>query len=327
MIISRTPLRISFAGGGSDIPNYYLNNNYGTVISCGINKYIYVILKKRSPISDYKYLIKWDKNEFCNSINEIKHPIIKTLLKYYKIDFPLEITTLSDIPVSTGLGSSSTLTVGLINALNALTGKQLTRGKIADLASKIEIDYLGSNIGKQDHYAASYGKLNQYIFYDDETVEVKPVRYNKKVLNKINKSLFLIYLNQKRSASNILRTINFKKSNEIITKQKNQVKNFVKIFEKQHTISKFGKLLDEGWNLKKSLSKSITNNRIEKIYRLAKKNGCLGGKILGAGGGGFLLLYASQNNIKKIKQKLVKYPLVNFKFEDSGTRITYYDES
>lgn len=327
MIISRTPLRISFAGGGSDIPNYYLNNNYGTVISCGINKYIYVILKKRSTISEYKYVIKWDKNEFCNSISEIKHPIIKTLLKYYKIDFPLEITTLSDIPVSTGLGSSSTLTVGLINALNALTGKQLTRGKIADLASKIEIDYLGNNIGKQDHYAASYGKLNQYIFYDDETVEVKPVRYNKNVLNKINQSLFLIYLNQKRSASKILKTINFKKSNEIITKQKKQVKQFVKIFEKQDNISKFGKLLDEGWELKKSLSKSISNSKIENIYRIAKKNGCVGGKILGAGGGGFLLLYASQNNIKRIKQKLIKYPLVNFKFEDSGTRITYYDES
>jgi D-glycero-alpha-D-manno-heptose-7-phosphate kinase len=327
MIISRTPLRISFAGGGSDIPNYYLNNEYGSVISCGINKYIYVILKERSKISDYKYVIRWDKIEFCNTIEEIKHPIIKTLLKYYKINFPLEITTFSDIPVSTGLGSSSTLTVGLINALNALTGKQLTRGEMADLASKVEIEFLGNEIGKQDHYAASYGKLNQYLFYDDNTVEVKPVRFDKAVLDKINKSLFLIYLNQKRSANKILKTINFDKKNKIISCQKQQVDNFVKIFEKKMSIKKFGKLLDEGWNLKKSLSNSISNNKINEIYRLAKKFGCEGGKILGAGGGGFLLLYASSSNIVKIKKKFKNNPIVDFKFEDSGTRITYYDQN
>ena len=227
MIISRTPLRISFAGGGTDIKKYYKYNDYGRVVSCGINQYIYVAVKQQSLIADFKYKIKWDKIENCNSINEIKHPIIRATLQYFGIKENLEIITFSDVPLGTGLGSSSTFTVGLVNAILAFLGKRATKGQMADLAAKIEIDILKRNIGKQDHYAASYGKLHEYIFKDDESVEIHPVISNSKILNTIESRCSLFYTHQKRDASKILKSLNIKKNYNILNSQKNQVSDFI----------------------------------------------------------------------------------------------------
>ena len=325
MIISRTPLRISFAGGGTDIKSYYSKNKYGSVISCGINLYIYVAIKQQSPITDFKYKIKWDQIENCNSIDLIKHPIIKAALKYFNIQDNLEIITFSDVPVSSGLGSSSTFTVGLINALLAYLGKRATKGQMADLAAMIEIDILKRKIGKQDHYAASYGKLHEYIFKDDNSVEVYPIISNKLITDKIEKRCSLFYTNKKRDASMILRKSNIEKQTLTLNKLRSQVKDFRDIFMGKTNINNFGKYLNVGWQYKKSISKYISNKDIEKNYNIAMKHGATGGKILGAGGGGFLLIYSPINKKKIIENALKDYKKIDFNFENGGTRITYFD--
>ena len=325
MIISRTPLRISFAGGGSDIPDYYLHNNFGQVISCGINKYIYVAIKKQSLISEFKYRIKWDQIENCNSIEKIKHPIIKAALKYFNIKDSLEIITFSDVPIGTGLGSSSTFTVGLVNALLAYLGRRASKGSMAEIAAKIEIDILGKKIGKQDHFAASYGKLHVYTFKDDETVEIEPVISKTNIFTEIENRITMFYTRKKREANWILEKSNIIDKAEILTKQKQQVEQFRKIFLGQRKINDFGKLLHEGWLLKKSVSKYISNRGIDQSYNKAMQSGATGGKILGAGGGGFFIFYSPINKKNLIKKNLKNLLRVDFKFEDSGTRITYYD--
>lgn len=327
MIISRTPLRISLAGGGSDLPEYYKKNKYGKVLSIGINRYLYVIIKKQINITDHKYKIRWSKFEQCNKINDIKHPIIKEVLNFFKINEPLEICTFSDIPESSGLGSSSTFTVGLISAVLAFKNMQQTKGYIADLASNLEISKLRRKIGKQDHYAASYGGINEITFYDNETVNVEPIYYSKKVIDKLENNFFLIYSKIKRNASSVIKKINFSSKNNILTEMVSQIKFFRKILEGNAPLDNIGEILEKGWLLKKSLSKNnISNKNIDRIYSIAKKNGALGGKICGAGGGGFLLMYAKANKHIKIKSALKSYPFFNFKFDISGTRIIYYDE-
>lgn len=211
MIISRTPLRISLAGGGSDIPEYYKKNKFGKVLSIGINRYLYVIVKKQINITDFKYKIRWSKYEQCNSVKEIKHPIIRETLKFFKINEAIEISTFSDAPESSGLGSSSTFAVGLINAILAYKNIQQTKGYIADLAADLEINKLKRKIGKQDHYAASYGGINEITFNSNDTVKVEPVFYKKQIVNKLEKNFILIYTKIQRNASKIISNIDFGK--------------------------------------------------------------------------------------------------------------------
>jgi D-glycero-alpha-D-manno-heptose-7-phosphate kinase len=327
MIISRTPLRISLAGGGSDLPEYYKKNEYGKVLSIGINRYLYVIIKKQINITDYKYKIRWSKFEQCNKLSEIKHPIVKEVLNFFKINEPLEICTFADVPESSGLGSSSTFAVGLINAVLALKNMQQTKGYIADLACDLEINKLKRKIGKQDHYAASYGGINEITFFDNETVNVEPIYYSKKIIDQLENNFFLIYTKIQRNASDIIKKINYSLQNNILKEMVSQIGLFRKILEGKGSLDNIGKFLDKGWLLKKSLSKNnISNQLIDRVYSVAKKNGALGGKICGAGGGGFLLMYAKKNKHLKIKSALKSYPYFNFKFDLSGTRIIYYDE-
>ena len=327
MIISRTPLRISLAGGGSDLPAYYKKNHFGRVISIGINKYIYVIIKKQINIYDYKFKIRWSRFEQCDSLNDIKHPIIREVLKFFKINEPLEICTFSDVPISSGLGSSSTFCVGLINAILAFKNIQQTKGYVADLAANLEINVLNRKIGKQDHYAASYGGINEITFFDNDTVEVNPVFYKKKIIEELINNLLLVYTNKQRSASKVIKKINFKTQSKNIKKMIDQVTSYRKIFEGKKSLDEVGVLLNKGWIMKKSLSKkNISNNRLDKIYNISKKKGALGGKICGAGGGGFMLLYAKKKNHLRIKNSLKHLPFYDFDFDLSGSRITYYDE-
>lgn len=326
MIISRTPLRISLAGGGSDLPVYFKKKRFGKVISLGINKYLYIIIKKQTNIFDFKYKIRWSRFEQCNDIHEIKHPIIREVLKFFDVNQPLEICTFSDVPISSGLGSSSTFCVGLINAILALKNVQKTKGYIADLAADLEINKLNRNVGKQDHYAASYGGINEITFFDDDSVDVSPVFYKKEIVESISKNFLLVYTHQQRNAAKVIEKINFKKNYDILKKMIDQVSKYREIFEGKKPLWTAGNLLDQGWSLKKSLSGGISNKNLNSIYNTAKKYGSLGGKICGAGGGGFMLLYANQKaqvNIKKFLKKLTFY---DFNFDLSGSRITYYDE-
>ena len=328
MIITRTPFRISFAGGGTDLREFY-SKEPGRVISTSINKFIYVVVKRQLGIVEHKYRINWSRVEFANFIEEIEHPIVREALKLFAIDFPIEITTFTDIPGQTGLGSSSAFTVGLVHALHALKGEMVTKHVIASEAAHIEVDLLGRAMGKQDHYASAYGDLNIFTFTSDEIVTVDPVLYNPKAKKKIESSLLLFYLSIKRNASQILK----------VQKQKTESKRFYlrelqslvdplnEIFSGRKNYDDFGKILHTGWEIKRSLTNDISSSEIDDYYERARSAGATGGKLLGAGGGGFLLFYVQvkhQNKVRKALKDLYSMPI---EFDNAGTRITYYDQT
>jgi len=328
MIITRTPFRISFAGGGTDLKEYY-SQEPGKVISTSIDKYIYVVIKRQIGIVEYKYRINWSKVEFKNTIDEIEHPIVREALRAFKIDFPIEITTFSDIPGQTGLGSSSAFAVGLVHALHALKGEMVTKNIIAATAAHIEVDILGRAMGKQDHYASAYGDLNIFTFNKDETVSIDPVFYRPKVRKTIEDNLHLFYLKSKRDASEILE-IQRQKTPQIfenLSKLKSLVSPLRDIFSSGKDVNNFGVLLHKGWSIKKELTKVISTTEIDNYYQKALDSGAIGGKLLGAGGGGFLLLYVEEENKQFVIDALPNLFHLNIRFDQGGTRITYYDQS
>jgi D-glycero-alpha-D-manno-heptose-7-phosphate kinase len=327
MIITRTPFRISFAGGGTDLREFY-SLEPGRVISTSINKYIYVVVKKQIGIVEHKYRINWTKVEFKNKIDDIEHPIVREALRMFGIDFPLEITTFTDIPGSTGLGSSSAFAVGLVHALHALKGEMVTKHMIASEAAYIEVDILGRAMGKQDHYASAYGNLNVFTFTSDEVVSVEPVLYKQKAKNHIESNLMLFYLKMKRNASEILESQQRETKNKLVELRKMQslVDPIREVFSSGIGFNQFGKALHEGWGIKRGLTKDVSSKEIDSYYEKAISAGALGGKLLGAGGGGFLLFYVEEINQKRVMKELSDLYFLPVKFDNSGTRITYYDQ-
>lgn len=314
MIISKTPLRISFAGGATDIPSFYKNNDYGCVLSAAIDKYIYVTVKSHSEIFSEKIRLNYSNTEQVNSVSRIKNPIIKACLKYLDITDNIYISTVADAPGSSGLGSSSAFCVGLLNALYTYKGKSVNRNKLAQDAAKIEIEILKRPIGKQDHYATAFGSINLFKFHSDETVTVKPVDENSKYVKMIFENLYTFYTGLNRDASKILKFQENRKKNNVINllKMRDQAeKLFEMLYNHEFSLKNFGELLDTGWQIKKKLSNKISNNIIDEAYSLAKKKGALGGKLSGAGGGGFINLVAKKNLknllIKSLSKKKLKY--------------------
>lgn len=327
MIISRTPFRISFAGGGTDLREFYSKED-GQVISAGIDKYIYVAVKRQTAISEYKFRINWSKVECKDQIEDIEHPIVREALKIMDMDFPLEVSTFADIPANTGLGSSSSFAVGLLHALFALKGKMVTKSTLADMAAHLEVDVLGRNIGKQDHYAAAYGSLNVFTFHKDSTVSVEPVLYRPEVKSEIEQRLMLFYTALKRDANDILRTQKARtdEKRHVLAEMKNLVAPLREILSTSSNLHEFGRTLHRGWLLKKSLTDEVSSPKIDEYYERAIQAGALGGKLLGAGGGGFLLFYVEPNRQSAVADCLKDLYQLPFKFEHSGTTITYYDQ-
>ena len=326
MIISRTPFRISFVGGGTDLRVFY-KKEFGQVLSTTINKYIYVAVKRQTEIVDFKYRINWSKVEFRNNIDDIEHPIIREALRMLNIDFPCEVTTFADIPAKSGLGSSSSFTVGLLNALYALKGQMVTKETLAQKSAEIEVDILKRNIGKQDHYAAAYGGLNVVTFNSDQTVNVDPIIKDNNSLKKLSNNLLLFFTRQTRDASDILKSQKEATNDKFETLKK--MRDLVPELQKsimQENFDNFGRLLHENWLLKKSITDNISTDKIDKYYQKALDSGALGGKLLGAGGGGFMCFYADEKNQQKIKDNLSDLYSLDFEFDNVGTRITYYDQ-
>jgi D-glycero-alpha-D-manno-heptose-7-phosphate kinase len=327
MIITRTPFRISFAGGGTDLREFY-SQEPGRVISSSINKFIYVVVKRQIGIVEHKYRINWTKVEFRNHVDDIEHPIVREALRMFEIDFPVEITTFTDIPGSTGLGSSSAFAVGLVHALHALKGEMATKHTIASEAAHIEVDILGRAMGKQDHYASAYGDLNVFTFTSDEVVSVEPVLYKHNAKKHIESNLMLFYLEMKRNASEILES----QQRETISKlsELREMQSLVdpirEVFSSGVGFNAFGESLHKGWEIKRKLTEDISSKEIDNYYDMAIKAGALGGKLLGAGGGGFLLFYVEKENQRKVSKKLSNLYFLPIKFDNSGTRITYYDQ-
>ena len=327
MIITRTPFRISFAGGGTDLRAYY-SREPGKVISSSIANYIYVVLKRQIGIVEHKYRVNWSKVEFCNDIEEIEHPIVREALKMFDIDFPLEITTFTEIPGETGLGSSSAFAVGLVHGLHALKGEMVTKHILASEAAHIEVDILGRTMGKQDHYASSYGNFNVFTFNSDEVVSTEPVLCANRVKDNLEKNLMLFYTSLKRDASAILKSQEEQTDKKFNSLRKLQalVEPLRGVLSKGKNLNQFGEILHEGWILKRQLTEDISSSTIDSYYKKARNAGAIGGKILGAGGGGFFLYYVPRGKQKQVKNALKDLYYLPVQFDSSGTRITYYDE-
>ena len=327
MIISRTPFRISFVGGGTDLRSFY-SEEPGQVLSTSIDKYIYVVVKRQIGIVEYKYRVNWSKVEFCNNIEEIEHPIVREALKLFEIDFPIEITTFSDIPGSTGLGSSSAFTVGLVHALHALKGKHATKHTLATEAGSIEVDILKRTMGKQDHFASAYGDLNVFTFNSDETISAEPVFYTDEVRNTLEQNIMLFYTELKRDASDVLETQDKVTADKraVLSQMRDLVRPLREVLSGNKDMNTFGEILHEGWLLKKSITNEISNSQIDGYYEKALQAGAIGGKLLGAGGGGFLLLYVEPENQSKVIDALAELFCLDVKLDNAGTRITYYDQ-
>ena len=327
MIISRTPFRVSFVGGGTDLKAFYEKED-GRVLSTAIDKYIYVAVKRQMDIVDHKFRVSWSKTEFKDEVQDIEHPIVREALKLMAIDFPLEVITFADVPANTGLGSSSAFAVGLLHALFALKGQMTTKSELAQLAAEIEIEILKRNIGKQDHYAASYGNINIFSFHSNGLVSVEPVFYDPAFKEKIESRLMLFYTRLKRDASDVL-----KKQTEataekfpVLRKMRDLVDDLAKVFSAGKNERRFGEILHEGWKLKSSITQEISTKEIDTYYDRALKAGAVGGKLLGAGSGGFLLFYVEPEHQESVSAALGGLFQMHFKFDDAGTRITYYDQ-
>jgi len=327
MIISKTPLRISFAGGGTDLRSYYKNNRYGAVLSTSIDSYIYVTIKKQPPLFEEKYRLNYSETEMVDDLEKINNPIIRECLRLFDIDEQLYISTIADAPSSTGLGSSSTFCVGLLNALYKFTGENVSAGRLAEEAAHIECDILKRPMGKQDHYAAAYGGINYIRFYDDETVTVRPLNMTSNNLKKLSNSIAMFWTGVTRPSESVLseQDGNNKLNKDVLDKMKNQALSLSKILtEVDLSISDIGSILNQGWEFKKTLASNISNRSIDNWYNTALSSGAVGGKISGAGGGGFLTFVVEPTKIEKLSLELEKLGLkkYNFGLDSGGAMVT-----
>lgn len=321
MIICRSPLRITLGGGGTDLPSYYKKNE-GFVISSTINKYVYVSVVK--PFKKGIFL-KYSSLEKVKKVSKINHKIIKEVLKLNNFNSDqIEITTLADIPSGTGLGSSGSFTTALINALCEYNDLKITKKNLAELACKIEIEKLNQPIGKQDQYAAAYGGINKFYFKKNGDVKVESLKIEKKILKKLEKNLQLFFTGYSRNANDILKIQN---SNTIINKR-TMIENLDEVkqigldslhYLENGDLENFALLMNHHWKIKKERSFNISNNDINNVYDYALKNGAIGGKLIGAGGGGFLMFYSE--NPKKLSFAMKKKGIqeVDFNFENRGS--------
>lgn len=326
MIISRTPLRISFAGGGSDLAVYYRDGG-GSVVSTAIDKYIYITVNKKF---DDLIRVSYSKTEMVKNVDEVEHNMIREALKIVGIEKGIEVVYMGDIPLGSagvGLGSSSSLAVGVLNALYAFKGQCVSAEKLASDACKIEIDLLENPIGKQDQYIAAYGGLQHIRFNGDESVFVDPVICKRGTKNELNGKLMLFYTGIMRVSSSILaeqkqQTNNNRKHLDRMVELSEELREVLI----KNKLNRFGEILHEGWLKKRYLASGITNAKIDDYYDRARSAGAVGGKILGAGGGGFLLLYCEKENQNKVRDALSDLKESPFKFEPQGSKIIYVSD-
>lgn len=323
MIISKTPLRISFVGGGSDLEVYY-KNRPGAVLSTTIDKYIYVIVNKRT---DNMIRVSYSKTEWEKNVNDIEHKIIREALKTAGINSNIDISYVGDLPINTvgtGLGASSAIAVGTLNALYAFMGRHVLPETLAQEACKIEIEKLGNPIGKQDQYAVAYGGINYIQFKSDESVLIEPLILDKEIQGAICEKMLLFYTGLISDSKVVLTEQKAKTKDNLQTLDKmvDLVSELRKaLFNKE--ISKLGDLLHQNWMHKQTLASKITNNIINQYYEKARQAGATGGKILGSGGGGFLLFYCEEKYQDGVRRALADLQEMPFKFEPEGSKIVY----
>ena len=321
MIITQTPLRISLAGGGTDLEEFYKVED-GKVISAAIDKYVFVIVSKRF---DEKIVINYSKKEIVDSAGAIQHELVREAMKKCGIEKGIEVTTLADIPSEgSGLGSSSSVTVGLLNAFYIFLGEQVTAERLAREACEIEIEICKKPIGKQDQYIAAYGGICEFTFKKDGSVEVEKIRLNEREYRQLDSELSLFYTNATRDSSDILTEQRANTLNKL--EYLKQLKDFVpqvKESIESGNFSAIGRILHESWMLKKLLASQITNRSIDEMYRVAINAGAQGGKISGAGGGGFMLLQVPLAKQDGVRKALTKYRELPFLLEQDGSKVIF----
>ena len=321
MIVTKTPLRVSFFGGGSDIPEFYQENE-GLCVSTTINSYIYLAVNK--CVANHLKVV-YSELELTDDIDKIKHDRVREALKHYRLTSNMEICSFSDMPTKgTGLGSSSTFTVGLINAIHRIKyNKSIDQHTLAELASYIEIDKCGEPIGKQDQFAAAYGGLREYRF-DKYNVYTKPISVSFFTLQNLNNNILFFNTGVNRLASSVLtEQVQNLKQNTNVSYTKtlvNMAENSIKFLE-ANKLDDFGALLNDAWIVKKKLSSNVSNHHIDDMYERCMKNGALGGKILGAGGGGFLMMYVPEKHQNNVINAMTEFKLANFEFVSKGSTI------
>jgi len=326
MIITRTPYRLSFFGGGTDFPGWYLKNG-GRVISSTINKFSYINLRYLPSYFKYKSVIRYYQREEVNNFNDIKHPSVKECLKFCGIKKGVEIVHAGDLPAQSGLGTSSCFTVGLLNALYALKGQIITKKQLANESIFVEQKKIRENVGSQDQTASAFGGINKIEFGTKENVVVSPLVLKENSVVELENNLLLFFTGLSRNSSEIakLQINNLHNNSNYLYR----MMELVDESEKQMCMPKFpskefGKLLHEQWEIKKKLSNKISNKKIDDLYDQAINHGAIGGKLLGAGNGGFILFYVEKNKRKKFLKKFNKLLHVPFRFDFTGSQIIHY---
>jgi len=326
MLISRTPFRISFFGGGTDYPVWYRQHG-GAVLSATIDKYCYISVRRLPPFFEHKFRVVYSKIENCSTVEEIKHPGVRGVLQFLNITSGLEIHHDGDLPARSGMGSSSAFTVGLLNAVYALQGQMPGKRRLGLESIRIEQDLIKETVGSQDQVQAAYGGLNYITFHADDEFSVRPVSLRRERIDEFNSHLMLFYTGIKRTAAEVAQSyvndIDSKKRELRITKD--LVKEGLAILGSDQDLAAFGKLMHEAWQIKRKMSDKVTNAEVDAFYQQAVEAGALGGKLTGAGGGGFLLLFVPPDRQSAVRQVLHQLIHVPFRFEFSGSQIIFFE--
>lgn len=325
MIITRTPFRVSFFGGGTDYPAWYEKNG-GAVLSASINKYCYITCRHLPPFFEHKSRIVWSKIESVKEPREIQHPLVREILQYLDVKDGVEIHHDGDLPARSGLGSSSSFAVGLLNALYALNGKVVTKRQLALDAMHVEQERLKEHVGSQDQAIAAFGGFNRIEFGGPHKITVSPMTLTSERLRTLQDHLMLFFTGISRFSSEVAaeQVNNIEKRQAELRMMHQMVDEAVTILSGDAPLGDFGKLLNDGWKLKKSLSSQITSPAIDEIYNAACEAGALGGKLLGAGGGGFILFFVPPEKQQRVRDRLKHLLYVPFRFENLGSQVIYY---
>lgn len=326
MIISRTPFRISFFGGGTDYPVWY-RENPGAVLSTSINKYCYITLRYLPPFFEHRSRIVYGKIELVKDSSQIEHPAVRETLRFLNITEGIELHHDGDLPARSGLGSSSSFTVGLLHGLHALRGKMPTKMQLATEAIHVEQNLIRENVGSQDQVIAAFGGLRRIEFHNGDGIRAHPLTVEPGRVNELQESLTLFFTGLSRTASEIAGTQirNTEGKKKELRTMYGLVEEAAKVLNNGAPLAEFGRLLHESWQIKRSLTDKISTSQIDEIYETARKAGAVGGKLLGAGGGGFMLFFAEPGARSRIQQALGRLLHVPFQFENQGSQIVFYE--
>ncbi len=326
MVITRTPFRISFFGGGTDYPAWYREHG-GAVLSSTINKYCYISTRFLPPYFDYRFRIRYSVREETSTITEIKHPSVRECMRYVGVEKGIEMVHTSDIPAQSGIGSSSAFTVGFLSSLYGLSGRMVTKRQLARQAIEVEQVMIKENVGSQDQVAASFGGLNKIEFGGENDFYVNPITIGREKLEALQDCLALFFTGFSRNAHDIageqIRNIRAKQA-ELRTMGEMVEQALAILNGRPEDLPEFGRLLHEGWKLKRGLTHLISNHKIDEIYQAGRGAGALGGKLLGAGGGGFILFFIPPGGLPRLQAALGGLLHVPFRFESLGTQMIHY---